>query len=117
MHPLPWWSVDEVAISSYLPRMRSVGIKVLNSRLSEYVRLAASGETILVTDRDRVVAELGPLRETRSPILADAFLADAVRSGVLTPPALAGSGPPPKPAPVARLDEVLAELDEHRRDR
>ena len=97
--------------------MKSVGIKVLNSRLSEYVRLAASGETILVTDRDRVVAELGPLRETRSPILADAFLADAVRSGVLTPPALAASGPPPKPAPVARLDEVLAELDRNRRDR
>ena len=97
--------------------MRSVGIKVLNSRLSEYVRLAASGETVLVTDRDRVVAELGPLRETRSPVLADAFLADAVRSGVLTPPALAGAGPPPKPPPVARLDEVLAELDESRRDR
>ena len=109
--------VDQVAIGSYLPRMRSVGIKVLNSRLSEYVRLASSGETILVTDRDRVVAELGPLRETRSPILADAFLADAVRSGVLSPPTMAGSGPPPKPAPVARLDEVLAELDENRRDR
>jgi len=39
--------------------MRSVGIKALNSRLSEYVRLAASGETILVTDRDRVVAAGG----------------------------------------------------------
>ena len=97
--------------------MRSVGIKALNSRLSEYVRLAASGETILVTDRDRVVAELGPLRETRSPVLADAFLADAVRSGVLTPPALTGTGPSPSPAPVARLDEILDELDESRRDR
>ena len=97
--------------------MRSVGIKVLNSRLSEYVRVAASGETVLVTDRDRVVAELGPPRQTRSPILADAFLADAVRTGVLTPPELALSGPPPVPAPVARLDEILNELDEHRRDR
>ena len=97
--------------------MRSVGIKVLNSRLSEYVRLAASGETILVTDRDRVVAELGPLRETRSAVLADAFPDDAVRSGALTPPVLAGSGPPPRPAPVARLDEVLVELGESRRGR
>ena len=43
--------------------MRSVGVKVLNSRLSEYVRLAASGETVLVTDRDRVVAEIGPPKE------------------------------------------------------
>ena len=32
-------------------RMRPVGIKALNNRLSEYVRLAASGETIPVTDR------------------------------------------------------------------
>lgn len=90
---------------------------MLNSRLSEYVRLAASGETVLVTDRDRVVAELGPLSEARSPILADAFLAEAVRSGVLSPPALAASGPPPRPAPVASLQELLAELDEHRSDR
>ncbi len=102
-------SIDVVGTSSYLVRMRSVGIKALNNRLSEYVRLAASGET--------VVAELGPLRESRSPVLADAFLAEAVRSGVLAPPALAGSGPPPRPAPVASLDEVLAELDESRRDR
>ena len=109
--------MDKVAIRSYLVNMRAVGIKVLNSKLSEYVRLAASGETILVTDRDRVVAELGPLRETRSPILADAFLAEAVRSGVLTPAPAAASGPPPRPAPVASLDEVLAELDENRRDR
>ena len=97
--------------------MRSVGIKVLNSKLSEYVRLAASGGTILVTDRDQVVAELGPPREMRSPILADAFLAEAVRSGVRTPPRLAASGPPPKPEPVATLNDILADLDESRRDR
>ena len=100
-----------------MPRMRSVGINVLNSRLSEYVRLAAAGGTILVMDRDRVVAELGPIRETGSRVLADAVLADAVRSGVLTPPALDGSGPPPVPLPVATLDEILSEMDETRRDR
>ncbi len=97
--------------------MRSAGIEVLGSRRGEYVRLAASGETVLVTVGDCVVAELGPLREARSPVLADAFLADAVRTDVLTPPVLAGSGPPPKPAPIARLDEILADLDESRRDR
>ena len=68
--------------------MRSVGIKALNSRLSEYVRLAASGETILVTDRDRVVAELGPLRETRSPVFADAFPG---RRGAVRRPDAAGA--------------------------
>ena len=42
--------------------MKAVGVKVLKNKLSEYVRLAESGETVLVTDRDRVVAELGPPR-------------------------------------------------------
>ena len=70
--------------------MRAVGIKNLKNRLSEYVRLAASGETVLVTDRDRVVAELGPPRAGRAERLEDAALAEAVRNGWLTPP-LGGS--------------------------
>ncbi|MDE0126559.1 MAG: hypothetical protein OXN97_18495 [Bryobacterales bacterium] len=97
--------------------MRSVGIKILNSRLSEYVRIAASGETILVTDRDRVVAEIGPPRETRSPVLADAVLADAVRKGWLTPPLLPLAGTPPVPEPRVPLEEVLVELEVDRSER
>lgn len=45
--------------------MKAVGIKQLESRLSEYVRLARAGETILVSDRDEIVAELGPARHQR----------------------------------------------------
>ena len=40
--------------------MRTVGLKTLKNKLSEYVRAAAAGETMLVTDRGRVVAEIGP---------------------------------------------------------
>ena len=40
----------------------------------------------------------------------------AVRSSVLTPPTLAGVPPPPR-KPVAKLSEILQELDENRRDR
>ena len=97
--------------------MRSVGLKVLNSKLSEYVRLAASGETVLVTDRDRVVAEIVPPRPERSPMLADAMLAESVRQGFLTPPVLGSSGAPPAPAPVARLETLLSELEADRSDR
>jgi antitoxin (DNA-binding transcriptional repressor) of toxin-antitoxin stability system len=43
--------------------MKSVGIKQLKSRLSEYLRLVRGGETVLVTDRDEVVAELRPTRK------------------------------------------------------
>ncbi|MGH7813644.1 MAG: type II toxin-antitoxin system Phd/YefM family antitoxin [Candidatus Binataceae bacterium] len=42
--------------------MKSVGVKQLKSRLSEYLRLVRSGETVLVSDRDEVVAELRPAR-------------------------------------------------------
>jgi prevent-host-death family protein len=45
--------------------MRAVGVKQLKARLSEYVRLVRAGETILVTDRDEVVAELRPARRQR----------------------------------------------------
>lgn len=97
--------------------MRAVGIRVLNSRLSEYMRLAASGETILVTDRDRVVAEIGPPRESRSPVLGDAVLAEAVRKGWLTPPVLRLGGPPSRPKPVLPLQAILADLEVDRSDR
>ncbi len=97
--------------------MRSVGIKALNSKLSEYVRLAAAGETVLVTDRDRVVAEIGPPRASRSPVLADAMLADAVRKGWLTPALAPGSEPPRGGPPVATLPELLSELEGDRSDR
>lgn len=94
-----------------------MGLKVLKNKLSEYVRLAASGEVVLVTDRDRVVAELGPPREGRSPIAADALLADAVRRGWLSAPLVAAEDTPPPRLPVAPLREILAELDEDRSDR
>ncbi len=95
--------------------MRAVGLKVLKNKLSEYVRLAAGGETVLVTDRDRVVAELTPPQQGRGERLGDAQLADAVRKGWLTPPTLAGAGAPPR-RPVARLDVLLAELAADRGD-
>lgn len=92
-------------------------MKVLNRRLSEYVRLAASGETILVTDRGLVIAEIGLPKLTRSPILADALLAEAVRKGWLTPPVLPGTRELPTPQPVAPLQDLLGELDGDRSGR
>lgn len=97
--------------------MKSVDLKVLKNKLSEYVRLAAAGETVLVTDHDRVVAEIIPPREARSPFLADAMLAEAVRKGWLTPPVLAGSGVPPVPEPIMTLKELIGELEADRHDR
>ena len=66
--------------------MRTVGLKTLKNKLSEYLRLTASGETVLVTDRDRVVAEIVPPKTGRAAFLGDATLADTVRRGWVTPP-------------------------------
>lgn len=88
--------------------MRSVGLKVLKNKLSEYVRLAAGGETVLVTDRDQVVAELGPPTAGRANDLADAMLAQAVREGLVAPPLATGGAPPRRPvAPYAALAREL----------
>jgi antitoxin (DNA-binding transcriptional repressor) of toxin-antitoxin stability system len=89
--------------------MRAVGLKVLKNKLSEYVRVAAAGETVLITDRDRVVAELAPPSQGRAEMLEDAVLAEAVREGWLTPPLLRG-GLPPQGTPVAPLRTLLDEL-------
>ena len=40
--------------------MKTVGLRELKNRLSEYVREVRSGEGVLVTDRGEVVAELVP---------------------------------------------------------
>ena len=98
--------------------MRAVGIKVLKNKLSEYLRLVAGGEIVLVTDRDRIVAEIIPPREGRSPMLADELFADAIRKGLITPPRMPGTGPLPiPPLPGMPLSEVLRDLEKHREDR
>jgi antitoxin (DNA-binding transcriptional repressor) of toxin-antitoxin stability system len=95
--------------------MRTVGLKVLKNRLSEYIRLVTGGETVLVTDRDRVVAELRP-PEGRGPLTSDALLAEAMRRGWLSAPLIVGEGVPPR-APVAPLAALLRELDADREER
>jgi antitoxin (DNA-binding transcriptional repressor) of toxin-antitoxin stability system len=96
--------------------MRAVGLKELKNRLSEYVRIAAGGERVLVTDRDRVVAELTAPRAGTPETAADAMLAEAVRAGWLRPSVLPIGTVPPS-APVAELSELLTELDADRGDR
>jgi prevent-host-death family protein len=96
--------------------MRCVGVKVLKNKLSEYLRLVAGGEVVLVTDRNRVIAELTPPREGRSPLGSDAVLADAVRKGWITPAVLVSGSPPPR-LPVDRLASILGELKADRAER
>jgi antitoxin (DNA-binding transcriptional repressor) of toxin-antitoxin stability system len=90
--------------------MRCIGVKTLKNKLSEYLRLIAAGESILVTDRDRVIAELIPPRGGRSPLSADSVLANAVRKGWITPAVLSPGSPPPR-LPVDSIKNILQELE------
>ena len=112
--------LDESSFRKLLYGMRSVGLKVLKNKLSEYVRLAAGGETVLVTDRDRVVAELVPPRQQRHEWLDNPRLAVGVREGWVTP----ATAPPgtivglkPKPVPGMTLERLLTDLEHDRADR
>src|SRR5665213_3377171 len=62
--------------------MQTVGIKALKNKLSEYVRLTASGKIVHVTDCNRVVALLVPAQQ---PSDLMPFEEAGVREGWLTP--------------------------------
>ena len=95
--------------------MKTVGLKVLKNKLSEYVRIAASGETVLVTDRDRVVAELNPPQPEHKHG-KESVIERCIREGWITPAKVKGPLPAPPPA-VMTLEEVLEDLDWSRADR
>jgi antitoxin (DNA-binding transcriptional repressor) of toxin-antitoxin stability system len=64
--------------------MRAVGIRELKNSLSRYIRLVEAGESVLVTDRGSVVAEIRPpgaegQRSALDPISAE--LAELARRG------------------------------------
>jgi prevent-host-death family protein len=100
------------------PRTKTVGLKVLKNRLSEYVRLAASGETVVVTDRGRPVAEIVPPRaEPESGSVPGSVIERGIREGWVRP-AVRGPDWPPRgePVPGLTLEQILADLDESRKD-
>lgn len=64
--------------------MKSVGLRELKNRLSEYVREVRSGEGVLVTDRGEVVAELIPPGEGSVERSVPSGLVALARKGQLT---------------------------------
>lgn len=62
--------------------MRAVGVRELKNRLSEYLRIVRGGETVLVTDRGVVIAELRPPGAEARAAERYPGLADLVRRGL-----------------------------------
>ena len=77
-----------------------MALRFLKNKLSEYVRLAAAGEMVVVTDRDRIVAEIVPPRRRPGH---GSFIERGVREGWLTPATDRHDRPPlRKPIPDTR---------------
>lgn len=110
-------SLTKEASGGFLWQMRTVGLKILKNKLSEYVRAAAAGETVLVTDRDRVVARIVPPQTPRDTADADERYAELIRAGLITPARNPKRNPPPRGTPVMSFETLMQELDEDRADR
>jgi len=94
--------------------LKTVGIKELKNKLSAYLREVRRGTRVLVSDRNRVVAEL---HEPRAGYAADDSvdpkLAEWIATGVVTLPTVDKAKLPPSPV---RLPDGTARrlLDEDR---
>jgi len=93
--------------------MTQVGLKTLKNKLSEYVRRAASGETIVITDRGRPIAEIVPPNPKPESVIER-----GIRDGWIRP-AVRGPDWPPKGKPVPGLtfEQLMADLAKDREDR
>jgi len=88
--------------------MTTVGVAELRQNLSKYLRLVDQGERLVVTDRNRPVAELGPPSSTGEAL--DRLIAE----GRVLPPRRRGLPPPLElsgdPHALSRaLDEIRSE--------
>lgn len=93
--------------------MQTVGVKALKNRLSEYLRVVGGGETVVVTDRGRAVAEIIAPRVPADASAAEAKLGELVRKGLMTPAPRALRGLPRR-MPLALRDELMKELEADR---
>ncbi len=100
-----------------MSEIKTVGIKELKNNLSAYLREVRRGIRVLVSDRNRVVAEL---HEPNAGYLAedpfDPQLAAWIEGGVVSSPTMQKTKLPTSPV---QLDDGAAErlLDDDRRER
>ena len=97
--------------------MKKVGLKALKNKLSEYVRAAAAGERVVITDRGRVIAEITPAQEVPERYKDHPVLARGIREGWITPATITDGSPPPRiPIKGYTFEQLMADLDRDRED-
>ncbi len=77
-------------------------MRELKAKLSEYLKRAAAGELITVTERGRPIAALGP-------VAGKVDLSTAVEEGWVTPATKEGLGPVTRHRSTGTVQQALAE--------
>lgn len=97
--------------------MKTVGIRELKNNLSAHLRNVRQGETLLVTDRGHVIAEIAPPGYLRPDPTVPAGLAALARRGLVS--LGAGSQPVYEPLPRKHRGKAHARqlLDDERGSR
>ena len=94
--------------------MKSVGLRELKNKLSEYVREVRSGEIVMVTDRGEVVAELLPAGQRLDETGVSSGLMALAKKGHLTLGASNDAMLYPKLSPLLKRHRATVLLDEER---
>jgi hypothetical protein len=111
--------VEIVATGSYcwsMKKLKTVGIKELKNNLSSYLREVRSGSTVLVSDRNDIVAELHePYSRIKTAGSANPLLLDWAQSGIVSLPTLEKQ---PLPASCVKLPRGTSKrlLDDSRKE-
>lgn len=94
--------------------MKTVGVRELKNRLSEHLRRVRAGESVLVTDRGEVVAELVPPGQGQTDPSVPAGLIALARRGLLTVGSPAAATPYPALSRALKRSRAAQLLDEER---
>ncbi|MBI4475172.1 MAG: type II toxin-antitoxin system prevent-host-death family antitoxin [Acidobacteria bacterium] len=88
--------------------MSSVGLRELKNQLSKYVQRVKSGETVLITDRGEIVAEMSPPKKQSSTGEAITNLDEMRRKGLVY------NGGPNHPRLYPRMPRLLKRVSSAR---
>ncbi|MEO8092932.1 MAG: type II toxin-antitoxin system prevent-host-death family antitoxin [bacterium] len=91
----------------------TVGVAELKAKLSEYLARVRQGEEVVVTDRGRPIARIGPARLTEGEHLAELERAGLVKVGTGVSDAFLNA-PRPRSTGGSLLEALLEERSEGR---
>ncbi|MEX2154597.1 MAG: hypothetical protein WD825_14745 [Gemmatimonadaceae bacterium] len=96
--------------------MKKANISDLKNRLSYYLQFVRRGQSVLVYDRDQVIARIDPVGDPRA-LEGDAWIEELERTGALRAPASALPRNWLQARPGVKADVLTELLDERRSGR